>query len=568
MNNSKTMTLSASALAMGVALLLAAPASGQTHYAEIDQEARFPDRFAEILQEIEDAGAVVVETATFHNRPKLPPGNFESLMFVTVDLSGGEDADAIIAELEAVDGVAEVMEAEAALEKVSDRNLVGERRFAPKETIPARVLHGLRLKGEARPATPTIDRNFRIRRQLVVFYLDPLPGDNPINLPAFDPEIVAIKEAFGLRKVRPQEGEIPTPYEEALEIEFFERDSPTLADNEGLMKAVLTILNQNSKVWSAAPRDIFPKPARIIPAVFPLPEDFFLVVPPFSPSSPLVFDDPVRLGNASLRSLVGSGERLAIGGFVIEGEGPRRVLLRGRGPSLVEFGIGNPVSDPLIRLFRGQDPVASNDDWTALPEAERAEIEGLGLSPAEDAEAAWIGDLEPGVYTAHLVESPEAEAPVADGVGVVEAFKAGEGEAARFANQSARAFVDAGERVAIMGLIVEGADPLRFALRARGPSLAEFGVAEPLEDPVVELFKGERLIATNDDWRAFDGEYTVIEGLLEDAGLAPGDDRESAIVAFLEPGAYTLVVRGADGASGVALAEAFALEGGLPPEEE
>lgn len=559
MNKPKTQPNPASALFVGSALLFASFASGQTHYVEFSNEERntaaFPERFDEVVQTIEAFGGAFEGAAIFSEPPRaVPPGDLVTALFAILDASEADELETLVEELESLDAVKAVFDSEEAIASTQDRNLFESDSFGPDEDIPARKFHGLRVK--ERPHQPSVD-TWRFANQLLVFYLEPLPGDTSAGSPAFSPEIVAIKEALGLRKVAPQEGtlegliaapdrlfhEIGSPYEEALELAGLEED------NRSLLLTALTLLNQSPGVWRATIRDIFPPPNR--PDVLLEPEE--MVMPPPIPG------ESVRLGNASLRSLVGSGEALAISGFVIEGEEPKRAMLRARGPSLAEFGIENPVSDPYLRLFLEQNQIASNDDWTALSEGDRAEIEALGMAPGDDAESAWIGDLEPGIYTAHLRESPEAKDPVEDGVGIVEVFEVGGGEAQRFANLSSRAFVDAGELVAITGLIVEGTDPRRFVLRAKGPSLAAFGVEEPLEDPVVALFKGQTLLATNDDWRDFDGDYTLIETFLEDAGLALEDVRESVIVADLEPGAYTLVARGKDGGAGVVLVEAFEL---------
>ena len=89
-------------------------------------------------------------------------------------------------------------------------------------------------------------------------------------------------------------------------------------------------------------------------------------------------------------------------------------------------------------------------------------------------------------------------------------------------------------------------------VRAIGPSLGDFGVANPLQDPTVELHdENGAMIAFNDDWK--DSQQAEIEA----AQLAPSDDRESAIQEFVTSGAYTAVVRGAGDTTGVALVEIY-----------
>lgn len=121
-------------------------------------------------------------------------------------------------------------------------------------------------------------------------------------------------------------------------------------------------------------------------------------------------------------------------------------------------------------------------------------------------------------------------------------------------NVATRATVGAGDDALIGGFIVGGDAPRDIIVRAIGPSLATSGVADALPDPTMELYRGADLIAQNDEW---------VDGPPREAikwtGVAPSRDLESAVLARLEPGSYTAVVRGVDGATGVGLIEAFDL---------
>ncbi len=107
----------------------------------------------------------------------------------------------------------------------------------------------------------------------------------------------------------------------------------------------------------------------------------------------------------------------------------------------------------------------------------------------------------------------------------------------------------------IGGFIVGGDQATNVIVRALGPSLANFGVLGTLADPMLEVHDGNgAVIAQNDDWRT---EAPVLSG----TGLTPADDRESAILLALPPGAYTAVVRGKGNSSGVGLVEVYNLDG-------
>jgi hypothetical protein len=108
-------------------------------------------------------------------------------------------------------------------------------------------------------------------------------------------------------------------------------------------------------------------------------------------------------------------------------------------------------------------------------------------------------------------------------------------------NLSTRMHVGTDPNQLIGGFIVTGTEAKKVIIRASGPSLTAFGLQDVLEDPVLELFQGNTLIASNDNWKI------PAQTEIEATGLKPSDDRESALVRTLAPGAYTAVVRGATG---------------------
>ena len=123
-------------------------------------------------------------------------------------------------------------------------------------------------------------------------------------------------------------------------------------------------------------------------------------------------------------------------------------------------------------------------------------------------------------------------------------------------NLSTRGFVQTGDHVLIAGFIIGGTGPIgdTVVVRAIGPSLATAGITDALQDPVLELRDASgALIATNDNWK--DTQPSVIP-----AGLAPTDDRESAIVANLLGGSYTAIVRGVNNTTGTAVVEVYNLQ--------
>jgi hypothetical protein len=107
-------------------------------------------------------------------------------------------------------------------------------------------------------------------------------------------------------------------------------------------------------------------------------------------------------------------------------------------------------------------------------------------------------------------------------------------------------------------MIATGTANKKVIIRAIGPTLNDFGVPGALSDPTLELYQGNTLLATNDDWRQSSQQAEIQNG-----GLAPNKDAESAIIATLTPNqGYTAIVRGKNGTTGVGLVEAFDLEQG------
>nr|MBA2435208.1 hypothetical protein [Chthoniobacterales bacterium] len=114
--------------------------------------------------------------------------------------------------------------------------------------------------------------------------------------------------------------------------------------------------------------------------------------------------------------------------------------------------------------------------------------------------------------------------------------------------------VETGDSVLIGGVIIGGNASKQVIFRAMGPSLADEGVDDVLADPTLEIYQGDTLIASNDNWR------DTQEAEIIATGLAPQNDLESAVVLTVSPGAYTMIVRGKDGTTGNGLVEGYDLD--------
>jgi hypothetical protein len=249
--------------------------------------------------------------------------------------------------------------------------------------------------------------------------------------------------------------------------------------------------------------------------------------------------------NISTRLRVGTGSDVLIGGFIVQGPGTKRLLIRGIGPSLATAGISAVLADPSLDLHDSTGAtIATNDNWK---DTQQTDIEATGIPPIEDDESAILTTVFPGAYTAVL-----SGVKGTTGVGLVEVYDL-DGGVVQPVNISTRGFVETGDNVMIGGFIIGGTQPMMTLVRAIGPSLSSAGITDALGDPALELHNASGdLLFANDNWK--DAQQAAIEA----TGIPPNDDSESAILMTLQPGAYTAVVSG-NGGTGVCLVEVYNL---------
>ncbi|MDB6095486.1 MAG: hypothetical protein JWM32_3048 [Verrucomicrobia bacterium] len=133
-----------------------------------------------------------------------------------------------------------------------------------------------------------------------------------------------------------------------------------------------------------------------------------------------------RLVNISSRGEVGEGENILIGGFVVTGNSPKKVLIRGIGPALAAYGVGSPLADPVLKVYQGGGLIAENDDWSsdaATAPAVVAAAASTGAFPlvAGSKDSAFILTLAPGVYSVQV-----AGKGASVGVALMEIYEMGE----------------------------------------------------------------------------------------------------------------------------------------------
>ena len=268
---------------------------------------------------------------------------------------------------------------------------------------------------------------------------------------------------------------------------------------------------------------------------------------PTPTATPTATPGASSLGNISTRLRVETGDNVLIGGFIVTGTQPKKVILRALGPSLPFAG---KLENPVLELHGPNGLIETNDNWISSPN--RQAIMDTMIPPPDDLESAIVQTLPANNtgYTA-IVRGLN----YATGIGVVEAYDLDPTVDSQLANISTRGLVQTGDNVLIAGTIVLGNTSQKVIVRALGPSLSLPG---KMEDPTLELRnQNGGILEANDNWVDSPNKQMIM-----DSGVAPSNDREAAIVQIL-PGngaGYTAVVRGVNDSTGIAVLEVYALQ--------
>lgn len=306
--------------------------------------------------------------------------------------------------------------------------------------------------------------------------------------------------------------------------------------------------------------------------------------------------DVSRLINISTRGPVLNAPNTMFGGFILGGNLPKQLLIRGRGPSLsgAPFFVPGTLPNPILQLFSGSTVIAQNNNWqttdpmcvspaTACGNA--AQITTTGMDPCVPNpgqsvappgcanEAAILVTLPPGPYT--MIMSGGGT-----GVGLIEVFDPDTSTMPKLVNISTRGNVLTAPNFMHGGFIIgAGTGNKQVLIRARGPSLsgAPFNVPGTLSNPTIQLYSGPNVIAQNDNWQTTDPlcagpivscgnaagiTTTTMDPCQPNPGQSvapPGCANEAALLVTLPPGGYTMIMSGVGGVTGQALVEVFEL---------
>ena len=261
--------------------------------------------------------------------------------------------------------------------------------------------------------------------------------------------------------------------------------------------------------------------------------------------------DHTRLVNLSVRAFAGEGDSTLIAGFVTtvpDGEAEGQVLLRGVGPSIAEVVPGltdQLAADPHMFLFKGKDLIDENEDNAIENASSVFDSVGAFQLMADSADATLLREFEGGLFTTHITDAE-------GGIALAEIYRMPE-SGIELVNLSGRAFVSGGDLTFIGGFVLAGETVRTILIRGVGPGM---GIGGELPDPMIQLYKGSEIIASNDDWSGVSlGEFFEAAGAFD---LEEGS-KDAAMVLPLLPGLYTVHLVAKEGESGIALLEIYDL---------
>jgi outer membrane protein assembly factor BamB len=255
--------------------------------------------------------------------------------------------------------------------------------------------------------------------------------------------------------------------------------------------------------------------------------------------------NPPRLQGFSERSYVGLGGNVLIGGFTVHGSGLKQVVLRALGPSL-QTNRGK-LQNPVLELYdKNGYLIASNGDWES--DVNAGQVQAFGLAPSDPHESALARALPVDSYWVVVRGLNNST-----GIGQLDIYDLSQPPTATMSKMSTRGLVG-GTNGLVAAVHVAGRASQPVLFRAIGPDLISQGVPFALRNPTLALYDDNwNFIAGNVYWKSNQ------QAQIESTGLAPGDDRDAAILVNLQPGHYNAIVQGWDGSIGIARLEAYAL---------
>ncbi len=279
--------------------------------------------------------------------------------------------------------------------------------------------------------------------------------------------------------------------------------------------------------------------------------------------NPVVTPTASRLTGLSTRGLVPVGGELTPG-FYMRGSGSKNLIIRAVGPSLSNYGVSGPLSDPKMDVIPvgASTPVLSNNDWgtnTNLP-ALRAAMPFPLVEGSLDAAA--LVTLSTSVNAGYTVRmTPNGSIP--GGIALAEVYDLDASTSpVQLYSLSTLGFTGTGDNVLTAGFFITGGSSKQLLIRAVGPTLgaAPYNVAGVLADPQFKVMPlgQDTIVASNDNWggtAALQAAFTQTHDF-----ALPTNSLDAAAIVSLPPGGYTIQVTGVGNTTGTVLVEVYDMD--------
>jgi hypothetical protein len=255
-------------------------------------------------------------------------------------------------------------------------------------------------------------------------------------------------------------------------------------------------------------------------------------------------------------------------GTVISGNvGSKALLIRAGGPALAALGVSGTLPDPKLDVFSGPTVVATNDNWggTAALSTAFAAVGAFPYASTDSKDSAVFNPALPtGGYTVQVSGVGGATGTVIAELYDSTPLSQVTSLTPRLINVSVLKQINAGETLTA-GFVIAGTAPKQVLIRCVGPTLgaAPFNIGGAMADPKLDLFSGQTVIATNDNWGTPVGataasavQLATVFGQVGAFALVSGS-KDAALLATLAPGPYTAQVSGVNNTGGLAIVEVY-----------
>ena len=269
-----------------------------------------------------------------------------------------------------------------------------------------------------------------------------------------------------------------------------------------------------------------------------------------------------QITSLSLRGPVGQDSGTLISGFVINSSVAKTVLIRGVGPTLAMFGVGDAVAQANITVFDANgNVVAGNDGYLTGPNAATVVMTAasVGAFPLSDpGDSALLATLAPGAYTVQVAAGGDG---TASGSALLEVYdvdsQTGNSTGSLTAAAARGMYVPNADSL-IQGFVISGTANLNVLVRGVGPDLSAFGISNPAMAVGVAVYDGNgNTVASSLPSTGTNPDGSIAADAGEFALTQPGD---SAVSVSLAPGAYTvLATSNSATAGGIALLQVDAI---------